>query len=209
MSRHARTERAALADLLLALGPDAPTINEGWAARDLAAHLVVRERRPDAAAGALLPPLRGHHARVQRSVAEQPFPELIAQLRRPPWWSPVSNPLADETANTIEFVVHHEDLRRAQPDWQPRDLPADLNAALWARLPLLARLTLRGFGARVRLRAPGYGETAVGSGDETVRVIGAPAELLLFFFGRQRVARVQVDGDEALVARLQSVSPGI
>ena len=40
-------------------------------------------------------------------------------------------------------------------------------------------------------------------------MIGAPAELLLFFFGRQRVARVQVDGDEALVARLQSVSPGI
>ena len=165
MSRHARTERAALADLLLALGPDAPTINEGWAARDLAAHLVVRERRPDAAAGALLPPLRGHHARVQRSVAEQPFPELIAQLRRPPWWSPVSNPLADETANTIEFVVHHEDLRRAQPDWQPRDLPADLNAALWARLPLLARLTLAasargcGCGRRGTARPPSAPET--------------------------------------------------
>ena len=31
MPRYARAEREALADLLLALGPDAPTINEGWA----------------------------------------------------------------------------------------------------------------------------------------------------------------------------------
>ena len=49
MPRYARTEREALAYLMLELGPDAPTVNEGWTTRDLAAHQLVRERRPDAA----------------------------------------------------------------------------------------------------------------------------------------------------------------
>ncbi|HEY0698515.1 MAG TPA: TIGR03085 family protein, partial [Micromonospora sp.] len=65
MSRYARSERLALADLMLALGPDAPTLNEGWDTRDLAAHLIVRERRPDAAAGILLRPLGAHAERVR------------------------------------------------------------------------------------------------------------------------------------------------
>ena len=104
----------------------------------------------------------------------------------------------------MEFFVHHEDVRRAQPDWQPRDLPAGLNAALWARLPLIARLTLRRLPARgCGCRRPATARLAVGPGRRAVRVVGAPAELVLFFSGRQRVARVQLDGDEALVARLQ------
>lgn len=37
----------------LVAGPDAPTLGAGWKTRDLAAHLVVRESRPDAAAGVI------------------------------------------------------------------------------------------------------------------------------------------------------------
>jgi hypothetical protein len=36
-------ERLELCDLLLELGPDAPTLCEGWTTADLAAHLVLRE----------------------------------------------------------------------------------------------------------------------------------------------------------------------
>ena len=59
MTRYARPEREALCDLLTDLGPEAPTLCAGWRTRDLAAHLVLRERRPDAAPGILLPLLAG------------------------------------------------------------------------------------------------------------------------------------------------------
>ncbi|GAB3142241.1 TIGR03085 family metal-binding protein [Micromonospora sonneratiae] len=204
MPRYARSERQAFADLLLALGPDAPTINEGWAARDLAAHLVVRERRPDAAAGILLRPLRGHAERVRSAMATRPFPELVELVRRPPWWSPVSNPLLDELTNTMEFFIHHEDLRRAQPDWRPRELSPGLAAALWRRIPVLARLTLRRFPGSVLVRAPGHGELSVGTSGESVQLIGPPGELAMFVFGRQRVARVELVGSTALVEKLRT-----
>ena len=64
-----RAERTALCDLFLAVGPDAPTLAGEWTTRDLAAHLVVRERRPDAAAGDRLPlPPRPQRAGPPRRV---------------------------------------------------------------------------------------------------------------------------------------------
>ncbi|MBM0233160.1 TIGR03085 family protein [Micromonospora sp. STR1_7] len=209
MSRYARAERQALADLLLARGPDAPTINEGWATRDLAAHLVLRERRPDAAGGILLPPLRGYAERVRRRLAARPYAELVAQVRRPPKWSPVSNPLTDELVNTMEFFIHHEDVRRAVPGWQPRDLAVGLQTALWKRAAPMARLALRRFPADLYVQAPGHGEVSVGRGGERLRVVGAPAELALFLSGRQRVARVQLDGPPEAARRLRAASLGM
>ncbi len=63
--------------------------------------------------------MRGYGERVLRRRAAQPFEDLISQLRNPPWWSPQSNPLADPYANTGEFFIHHEDVRRGAPGWQP------------------------------------------------------------------------------------------
>lgn len=209
MSRYADSERQSLADLLLAVGPDAPTINPGWAARDLAAHLVVRERRPDAAPGILLRPFRRYADRVQTAVAAQPYPELVGQVRRPPWWSPVSNPLLDELTNITEYFVHHEDLRRASPDWQPRELSTGHQAALWKRVSPLARLTLRRFPGALLIQAPGHGETKVGAGGESLRLVASPGELTVFLFGRQRVARVQLDGPAELVERLRKAKLGV
>ncbi|MEU6075191.1 TIGR03085 family metal-binding protein [Micromonospora sp. NPDC047074] len=209
MPRYARSEREALADLMLELGPDAPTVNEGWTTRDLAAHLVLRERRPDAAGGILLPPLRGHAERVRLRIAARPWPRLMDQVRRPPAWSPVSNPVTDELANTMEFFIHHEDVRRASPGWLPRDLPAGLQAVLWRRCAGLARLALRRFPADVLVQAPGYGALSVGRGGEPVRVVGSPGELTLFLSGRQRVARVQVDGPPALAGQLRGADLGM
>ncbi|GAA3776011.1 TIGR03085 family metal-binding protein [Plantactinospora mayteni] len=209
MPRYADTERQSLADLLLAIGPDAPTIIPEWAARDLAAHLVVRERRPDAAAGLVLPPLRRHGARVQAAVAGQPYPALVDLVRHPPRWNPMTLPPVDELANLVEFFVHHEDVRRARPDWQPRELPAGQQAALWKRVPAMARMSLRRFPAALLVQAPEHGETTAGAGGEQVRMVGAPGELIMFLFGRQRAARVQLVGPPALTERLRTTKLGL
>ena len=57
MTSPVRRERYALCDTFEAVGPDAPTLCTPWRTRDLAAHLVIREGRPDAAVGLLVPPL--------------------------------------------------------------------------------------------------------------------------------------------------------
>jgi hypothetical protein len=78
---YAREERAALAALLAETGPDAPTLCEGWQTRGLAAHLVLRERRPDAAAGVMGGPLAGYTARVQRRyLGRYSYPELVGLI---------------------------------------------------------------------------------------------------------------------------------
>lgn len=209
MPRYARLERHALADLLSFLGPDAPTLNEGWTTRDLAAHLVIRERRPDAAGGILLRPLRAYSERVRLAVAAQPFPHLVDQVRNAPLWSPLSNPLTDELVNVTEFFVHHEDVRRAQPDWCPRELSHGMQATLWNRIRTLARLRLRRFPAHLVVEAPGHGEVTTGTGGAPVRLIGAPGELLLFLFGRQRASRVQLAGPANLTDRLRGADLGV
>ena len=112
MTDYARRERAALADLLLVTGPDAPTLCTGWLARDLAAHVVVRERRPDASAARMLPPLRSYGEKVRLAKAAEPYEKVVDEVRNPPWWSPVSNRVTDELANGLELFIHHEDLRR-------------------------------------------------------------------------------------------------
>src|SRR6202007_499940 len=65
----ARRERSALVETLRRVGPDAPTLCEGWTTRDLAAHLVVRERRLDATPGITIPFLAGYTAKVQNQTA--------------------------------------------------------------------------------------------------------------------------------------------
>lgn len=215
VERLARTERYALADLLAEVGPDAPTIDTGWTTRDLAAHVIIRERRPDAAAGIFLPALRNHEEKVRGSVAARPFPQLVEQVRNPPWWSWSAIPLLDRLANATEFFIHHEDVRRAQPGWEPRDLPITVERTLWSRTRALSRLSLRRFRAVVLLHAPGYGEHAAGAASPDdddaprVRVSGPPGELLMFCSGRQAHARVDVTGPTAQVEALRRARLGI
>ncbi|MGH3380899.1 MAG: TIGR03085 family metal-binding protein, partial [Actinoallomurus sp.] len=134
----ARAERRELCALLAETGPDAPTLCEGWTTGDLAAHLLVRERRPDAAPGIVVPLLAGYTERVQQRVSkDNPFPHVLELLRQgPPAWSPFAVPGVDAAANTAEFFVHHEDVRRAQAGWAPRELPAAFEDDLWRRLKL-------------------------------------------------------------------------
>ncbi|RZU52999.1 uncharacterized protein (TIGR03085 family) [Krasilnikovia cinnamomea] len=212
MSDYARRERAAVADLLLAVGPDAPTLCAGWTTRDLAAHLVVRDRRPDASAGIVLSRFAAHTERVRTAKAAEPYERVVDQVRNPPWWSPVSNPLTDELTNTVEFFIHHEDIRRAGPDWAPRGLDAGEAQALWRAARFNARLRLRRMRAPGLVRAEGFGEQRVGApdtGGPTVVLSGEPGELLLFLSGRQPAARVQIEGPEAIKDRLRTAKFGM
>jgi len=205
-SQHARRERLELAELMLTTGPDAPTLCEGWTTRDLAAHLVVRESRPDAGVGIVLPPMAGWTARVQRAVASQPYPELVRKVRTgPPTLSVFSLPGMEGQANLVEYVVHHEDVLRAQPGWEPRDLPPDLSDALWGRLRQMARLMYRRVPVGVTLvRTDGAGGTVVATaGSPMVTLTGPALELLLRSYGR-RAVRLDVDGDPEAVAAFES-----
>jgi uncharacterized protein (TIGR03085 family) len=146
-------ERAALSDLFDALGPDAPTLLEGWLTGDLLAHLLVRERRPDAAGGILVPFLAARTERVMAEIRRSTsFPDMVKTFRAgPPKWSPWAIPVIGDRGNTVEFYVHHEDVRRAQPDWEPRPDNPEIEDALWRVLKVMGKVLYRkGLGAASR-----------------------------------------------------------
>ncbi|MET9733614.1 TIGR03085 family metal-binding protein [Streptomyces sp. NPDC006458] len=205
MSTFAKRERLLLADLLETAGPDASTLCEGWRTRDLAAHVVVRERRPDAAGGLVIKLLSWRLDKAMEEFAAKPYDELIQLIRTgPPRFSPFSLKQIDEASNTIEFYVHTEDVRRAQPDWTARDLDPVFQDALWSRLERTARLMGRGAATGLVLRRPD-GQTAVAHrGTPVVTVTGEPSELLLYLYGRQAAATVALDGDPDAIAKLQA-----
>ncbi|MFB7932257.1 TIGR03085 family metal-binding protein [Streptomyces sp. NPDC056039] len=203
MSTHAKRERLLLADLLETAGPDAPTLCEGWTTRDLAAHVVVRERRPDAAGGILIKQLASRLDRVMAAYTGKPYEELIQLIRTgPPRFSPFSLKPVDEMSNIVEFYVHTEDVRRAQPDWSVRELDAVFQDALWSRLERTARLMGRGVPTGLVLRRPDGQTTVAQRGTPVVTVTGEPSELVLFSYGRQSAAKVDLDGDEDAIAKL-------
>jgi uncharacterized protein (TIGR03085 family) len=192
-------ERAALADLFSSLGPDEPTLCAGWLTRDLAAHLVLRERRPDAAPGILLPLLAGHTRRVQDSLARRPWTELVELVRTgPPALSPTRIPMVDRMVNSVELYVHHEDVRRAQPGWEPRPPDPARDAATWGGVTRAGKVTLRRSPVGLVLRRPDGAEAVVRRGPNTVIVTGQPGELLLWAFGREQV-RVEFEGEQSAI----------
>ncbi|MCF8602801.1 TIGR03085 family metal-binding protein [Gordonia sp. HY442] len=207
----ARDERAALVESMRESGPDVPTMCEGWTARDLAVHLILRERRPDAAIGMFVPFLAGHTRSVEREYTAKQWPDLLdLVLNGPPWYSPFR--LLDSVLNLAEMFVHHEDLLRggADPDgpFLPRKLTPQLQKALERPLTMVARATLRSSPARVTLGSvDGRELVTVGRGD-AVSVTGSTGELLLWAFGRAPVD-VKVTGPDAAVAALANAERSV
>jgi uncharacterized protein (TIGR03085 family) len=196
----AKTERAALCDLFEQVGPDAPTLCRPWTTRDLAAHLVVRESRPDAAAGIVVGPLSGWTAKVQAGVSRGDWHRLVAQVRSgPPRWSPVRLGSLNEIVNGIEFFVHHEDVRRAADGWQPRELPEPTQRALWHLVQQRAKFHFRSSRVGVVLRTPDGAECVAVRRPTPVTLTGAPGELVLYMNGRTDHAQVEVAGDAAAI----------
>jgi len=200
----ARSERLALADLALTLGPEAPTLCSGWTARDLVVHLLVRERRPLAAPGILVPALSGLVDRASAAFARRPFEELVTLLRTPPL--PIRGPV-ERLMNTIEFFVHHEDLRRAQSDWSPRSLSPAEEAQLWRSLSVMGRGLARPAGVPVVVTSASQ-RAVLRGGDDPVVLSGPVSELVLFLFGRSAVTGLSFDGPAAKVDALREARLG-
>lgn len=207
----AREERAQLCDLLEQVGPDAPTLCEGWDAKDLAAHLVVREGRPDASLGILVGPLAAWTERVQNGAASEPFDKLVRLVRNgPPIWSAFRLPLVDGQANTVEFFVHLEDVRRAQPGWEPRELSDELTEFLWDRLRSSGRMLFGKLKCGVQLQrtdVPDAEPVKVRNGEPVVTLVGDPAELTMLAFGRKE-HRAQMTGDPEAIAEFSAAKLG-
>jgi uncharacterized protein (TIGR03085 family) len=205
----AEHERAELVDVLTKVGPDAPTLCEGWATKELAAHVYVRERRPDAALGVLpLGPLSAYTDRVMASVLRvHGYDEVVRRLATV---APILRfAHLDEAVNTVEFFIHTEDVRRpnALPD---RDMPEEFEQKIWGRLSRQARLSFRRVKTRVRL-VPTVGTPVEfgPEGSDVVEVRGRPSEILLLAYNRKLVARVDLVGSTAAVDLLQSARLGL
>ncbi|WP_097247548.1 TIGR03085 family metal-binding protein [Nocardia amikacinitolerans] len=190
----AQRERQALVVAMSDAGPDAPTLCGAWTVRDLAAHLIVRERRPDAAPGIMLKPFAGYLESVQERMARKPFPELLELVRTgPPWWSPLKP--VDAMVNLSEMFVHHEDVRRARPGWEPRQLADADEAKLWDVARRMGKMAYRNAPVPVVLATPDGRRAGVKSGDGAgVTLIGKPSELVLHAFGRDNV-RLETAGE--------------
>jgi uncharacterized protein (TIGR03085 family) len=210
----AAAERAALCELFVEVGEKAPTLCGEWDAGDLAAHLVARETRADAVAGLVIAPLHPHTTRVEKALrASQPFDVLVERLRTgPPVWSPLGWPGVKHRANLHEYFIHHEDVRRAQPGWQVRELPAEETAALWRLVRMMAPLLVRGVKAtHIRLCTPGGHVRTLGKADSPheVTLTGEPGELLIYLSGRRGAAEVTVTGGPSGQARLAAAPLGM
>ena len=203
-------ERRHLTTLARQLGPDAPTLCAGWTVRDLVAHLVVREGSP-AVVGTAVPALAGWTEKAMAYRRREDFTELVDRLRNgPPLLSVFTVPGADRVLNTTEFLIHHEDVRRAQPGWEPRALPVQVQDALWRSLRVAGRLAVVRASVGVVAERPDTGERiTLKGGTSPVVVRGAPAEVLLHVHGRREHAQVELVGDEAALVSLRSTRLGV
>jgi uncharacterized protein (TIGR03085 family) len=193
-------ERAQLCDTLNELGPDAPTLLEPWTTRDLAAHLALREHDFLAGPGLVLPgPWRRFAERRQAALALRDFSWLVTSIRSEPKGF-FSIGWVRRFPSLNELFVHHEDARRANGRG-PRTNDHVMDEALWDNVCrstwFLAR-RLRGAGLELQ-RAQTAQTVQARRGESTARITGAPGELLLYLFGRQRAAHVEVSGPTAAV----------
>jgi uncharacterized protein (TIGR03085 family) len=212
----ARAERTSLCDLLDEVGPEAPTLCGGWTTGLLAAHLLVRERRPDIGPGLVLGGVTARWTnRVTARTAERlPFEKLVKRLRSgpPKWLQRVDGPM-----NLIEFFVHHEDVRRAVHGWTPRNGTETLQDALWPYQQRRIRLQTRALRDLELAIARPDGvpflvhsrREVIGGKSPAVLVTGEPGELALYFFGRRDHALVELTGDPDGVASVRSAPIGL
>ena len=202
----AQSQRRQLADLFLTLGPEAPTLCEGWTARELAAHLYVRERNIKAGMGLMVAKYSSLHDEAIEAQAQLPFEQTVQD------WAagPVGIfKLLDNQANTVEHFVHLEDLRRGDvsQDFEPREFSQVVNEQLYKSLKQMAPILLRGSQKPIVLTPDLFTPFTVGGkrgvvekGDDVVRVSGEVGEILMWAYGRDRV-KVHVSGDVDSVKR--------
>lgn len=205
----ATDERAAICDEFERVGPDRPTLCGDWDTRDLLAHILVRERKPWAAPGIVIAALSSVVDRAMASYSDTPWEQMVGELRGgAPVWSPYRVGALDDLANGAEFFVHHEDVRRGVPGWEPRPADPTRDAQLWALLLRMGRVLHRASPVGIVLRRPSGEQHVLRTGSGLVTIVGEPGELVLHAFGRD-AARVELEGSPADVAALAGASRGL
>lgn len=182
-------ERRLLCDLLVELGPDAPTLCEGWTTADLAAHLVLREHF--------------HRWGEERIAAEKAggFPAQVARLRAGAPAVPWRVPGVRVLLNGFEYFIHHEDVRRANGR-DPRPGMAEVEGLAWRMVGFLGRRqarVIRPFG--LELVRPDGPRRQFGN-PPTATLTGPATELVLYLSGRRSAAAVTPGGGADAVAAL-------
>jgi len=214
MSHSARPadQRSALCDALDAVVPTAPTLCEGWTAHHLAAHVWLRENEAWTVAPAVALRQSGRiERRLEHVRRHHSYADLVGAIRRgPAGLSPFRLPGAESLANTIEFFVHCEDVRRGSGVITPRPLDLALENLAWKRSAVMGRLFLRGCPVAVWLQrdTPGSEPVRIGRGPDIVTLAGRPSEILLYLYGRRSAADVDVIGEPAAVSVVERARLG-
>ena len=110
----------------------------------------------------------------------------------------------------MEYFIHHEDIRRAQPTWAARTLPPREEKVLWRQIGVAGKGLVRESKVGVVLERGDTGERAVLKSDESSVVVrGIPSELALYVYGRKEQADVELDGSGADIAALTGTDLGV
>jgi uncharacterized protein (TIGR03085 family) len=208
MTSLAKRERVAISQLLRKLGPEAPTLCEGWNSFDLLVHLVSRETRPDAAIGIVLPIFSSWTTKVSQDIKSRGFENLIAEFEQGPKnTSFFAIPGVDNLANSFELLIHHEDLLRGQTDYSPRTLDEDDKKLIWKRFTQSGKLLMRK--AKVGIIAQSdQGTYTIKSGQSCVTMKGEVIDLLLFAYGRKAHVNIEFEGEESAIRILKETKFG-
>ena len=204
----ARRERQALCDTALALDAAAPTLCGDWDVTMLLAHLIVRERKPLKASGIMVPRLAPITERAMAKEAARGVPAMVATLRKAPatWYS---LPGVEKYTQTLEYFVHHEDLRRGRPGWEPRELPAPDVDELWSLVSRSGAYLGRNLEVPTRIARSDEPDASArfskGDGDPVV-VTGPVVELIMWAFGRTALRDVTIDGPPESMAMLDAAN---
>lgn len=192
-------ERAALVATARRVDPDAPTLCDGWTVRHLMAHLVQRERHPVRLLLDMLSSRAPGNERFMRRLVDEArspagYRALVDRFEQGgPWWQPLS--WMGDRAHLLEYLVHHEDIRRGgDPPEGPRALPDGMAHAVMRRLAGSARWAFRRSPVGVALEMPGLPATVVRPGGDAITITGPAAELALHAYGRRSAADVEISG---------------
>lgn len=165
------------------LGPDAPTLCEGWTVRDIVAHLLVLQRDPLAWPGIAVPALAGLTTRRMAAQTAAGFAAALATLaaRSPRIPAMPDDLLGGPMLHHLgEYVVHTEDL--ARPNGVPGAVvDTDVADALWSRAQIVAALhRRRRRHGLVLVRTDTAASAAILRGPEAVVAAGTPLELMMW-----------------------------
>ncbi len=183
-----------LCDALAEVAPTAPTLCEGWDAHDLAVHIWVIKHDPLSWPGIVVPVLEGTtRRRAERLSQRWSYEGLITTLRQESG-SIASMPFdrfEGHRHGLGEYYIHTEDVVRVN-DLPRRTQTAETEDALWLRARTAGRQLWGRGGEAVRFEAPDREPFTIGRGDPLTRVSGLPSEAILWIYGRQDAADVEV-----------------